>query len=163
MRIEVVPGFNAGPATAPSDIIGGMKRQPFSPRSLVIATHPSMEGAATMAAEMAKYLEQQKLNVAHASLYDEDLRQRVQSGEFEVLVALGGDGTMLRAGHLCAPVDVPILGINLGRLGFLMEVKRDEWRSAIERVLKADYWLEPRMMLRAEQVRFEPAPQYAGA
>ena len=112
-----------------------------------------MEGAAEMAAELAAYIGRQDLNVAHASLYEEALRERVQSGEFEVLIALGGDGTMLRAGHLGAPVDVPILGINLGRLGFLMDVKRDEWRSAIDRVLAADYWLEPRMMLRAEQVR----------
>jgi NAD+ kinase len=152
MIVEGGSGSGAGPAMTPSDIIGGMTRQPFAPRSLALATHPTMEGAGEMAAEMAEYLKQQNLNVAHASLYDEALRQRVQSGEFEVLVALGGDGTMLRAGHLCAPVEVPILGINLGRLGFLMEVKRDDWRSAIDRVLKADYWLEPRMMLRAEQV-----------
>jgi NAD+ kinase len=38
-------------------------------------------------------------------------------------------------------------------LGFLMEVKRDEWRMAVERVLKVDYWLEPRMMLGAERIR----------
>lgn len=138
---------------APSDIIGGMTRSPFSPRSLAIATHPTMEGADETAEQLAAYLSQRHLNVAHASLYDEGLRERVERGEFEVLIALGGDGTMLRAGHLCAPVEVPVLGINLGRLGFLMEVKRDDWRSAIDRVLEADYWLEPRMMLRAGQVR----------
>jgi NAD+ kinase len=112
-----------------------------------------MEGAVEVAAEIASYIEERNLRVAYASLYDESLRQRVQNKEFEILVALGGDGTMLRAGHLCAPFDVPILGINLGRLGFLMEVKRDGWRPAIDRVLKADYWLEPRMMLGAESIR----------
>ncbi|HLC04868.1 MAG TPA: NAD(+)/NADH kinase [Anaerolineales bacterium] len=130
-----------------------MTRQSFSPHSLAIATHPTMEGAGELAADMAAHISRRGLNVAHASLYDEELRARVASGEFEILAALGGDGTMLRAGHLCAPFDVPILGINLGRLGFLMDVKRDEWRAAIDRVLEADYWLEPRMMLRAEQVR----------
>ncbi len=120
---------------------------------MAIATHPTMEGAGEVAAEMASYLGERSVNVARASLYDDELRERVKSGEFEILVALGGDGTMLRAGHLCAPVGVPILGINLGRLGFLMEVKRDEWRTAIDRVLEADYWLEPRMMLGAESIR----------
>lgn len=147
------PNLRASTAAIPSDIIGGMTRPAFSPRSLAIATHPTMEGAQELAAEMAAYISLRDVKVAHASLYDEELRARVTSGEFEVLVALGGDGTMLRSGHLCAPVGVPILGINLGRLGFLMEVKRDEWRTAIERVLGADYWLEPRMMLRAVQIR----------
>jgi NAD+ kinase len=114
-----------------------------------------MEGAGEVGAEIAEYLQRHGLNAATASLYDEKLRARVQGGEFEVLIALGGDGTMLRAGHLCAPVEVPILGINLGRLGFMMEVKRDDWRYAIDRLLAADYWLEPRMMLRAEHVRGE--------
>ena len=59
-----------------------------------------------------------------APLYDPQLNERVEQGDFDILVALGGDGTMLRAGHLCAPLGVPILGINLGRFGFLTEVKR---------------------------------------
>ena len=42
------------------------------------------------------------------------------------LIALGGDGTMLRAGHLCGPIGLPILGINMGRMGFLIEVRRDQ-------------------------------------
>lgn len=57
---------------------------------------------------------------------------------------------MLRAGHLCAPARVPILGINLGGLGFLIEVTRDAWLKAIDRILAGEYWIEPRMMLTAE-------------
>ena len=60
---------------------------------------------------------------------------------------------MLRAGHLCGPHGVPILGINMGRFGFLMEIRQDGWREALERLLNGDYWSEKRMMLSAEQVR----------
>ena len=62
-------------------------------------------------------------------------------------IALGGDGTMLRCGQLCGPAGVPVLGINLGRLGFLMGVQREEWPERLPRLFSGDYWLEPRMML----------------
>ena len=60
---------------------------------------------------------------------------------------------MLRAGHLCGPHNVPILGINMGRFGFLMEIRQDGWRASLERLLNGDFWFEKRMMLSAEQVR----------
>ena len=47
------------------------------------------------------------------------------------MVAVGGDGTLLRASHLAAPVGLPILGINLGRLGFLIQVGQKEWAEAL--------------------------------
>ncbi len=78
----------------------------------------------------------------HGLLYDEALRQRVKDGKFDLLIALGGDGTMLRAGHLCAPNDVPILGINMGRFGFLTEIQQDQWREIMPRLFSGDYWLE---------------------
>jgi NAD+ kinase len=60
---------------------------------------------------------------------------------------------MLRAGHLGAPCGVPILGVNLGRFGFLIQVQRNEWRTMFERLFKGDAWIENRMMLRAEHFR----------
>ncbi len=72
---------------------------------------------------------------------------------YDLLVALGGDGTMLRVGRLAAVCGVPVLGINLGHLGFLTEVQPDEWPEALARVLAGDYWVEERMMLRAEHYR----------
>jgi NAD+ kinase len=60
---------------------------------------------------------------------------------------------MLRAGHLCAPYNVPILGINLGRFGFLIETDRQVWRERLPMLLEGRYWLEKRMMLRAEHFR----------
>src|SRR6185503_10719088 len=71
----------------------------------------------------------------------------------DLIVVLGGDGSMLRTGSLAAQFGVPILGINLGRLGFLGEVQPEDWPQALERVLRGDYWTEERMMLHVEHRR----------
>lgn len=127
---------------------------PDTPKKrIVIAIHPKMEGAQQTASEISEFLSGQGLDAYSGLLFDETLRSRVNAGDFDLMIALGGDGTMLRAVHLCAPNNVPILGINLGGLGFLIEIARNEWEIALERVLRGDYWLETRMMLRTEHLR----------
>jgi len=120
------------------------------PRHIVVAAHPQMLKALETGAEISSHFSTLGIESRHGSLYDENLRAYVNSGEAEMLIAVGGDGTMLRAGHLCAPAGVPILGINLGGLGFLIEVTRENWPKATQRVLDGDFWLETRMMLTAE-------------
>ena len=105
------------------------------------------------AVAIKSYLEEHGLESAHGTLDDASLRKRVKDGDFDLMVAVGGDGTMLRVSHLCAPCNVPILGINMGRLGFLMQFRREEWHSALEQLLKGEYWIENRMMIRAEHIR----------
>lgn len=122
-------------------------------RRVIVAAYPKIPDALTEAAAMNAYLEQHGLASTFGTVDDASLRKRVKDGEFDLLVAVGGDGTMLRASHLCAPCNVPILGINMGRLGFLMQFGREQWHSALEQLLKGDYWLENRMMLRAEHTR----------
>jgi NAD+ kinase len=102
---------------------------------------------------IAEFLNENGIETQHGYLYDESIYRRVKLGEFDLLIALGGDGTMLRAGHLGGPSDVPVLGINLGRFGFLMEIARDQWKEFLKRMMVGDYWLEKRMMLCAEQWR----------
>lgn len=121
-----------------------------APRRFAIGAHPKLAEATDLAAEITEFLSARGARAYHGLLQQEDLSERLRQGDFDLLIALGGDGTMLRAGHLCAPSQVPILGINLGRFGFLTEVRRDQWRPVLERVLAGDYWLERRMMLRAE-------------
>ncbi len=126
---------------------------PIIPTKLVVAVHPKFPAALDEAQEIVEYLKEQGLDVPMGSLNDEDLRRRIKDGEFDVMIAVGGDGTILRAGHLCAPCGVPILGINMGRFGFLIQVKRDGWRDALQQMLKGNYWVENRLMLRAELYR----------
>jgi NAD+ kinase len=68
--------------------------------------------------------------------------------EIDLLVTLGGDGSILQAARLAAPYDVLILGINLGRVGFLTEAETGQWKDVLSRALGGDYWVEERMMLR---------------
>jgi NAD+ kinase len=130
-----------------------MPNTPSIPHRVVIAAHPRIPDALTEAAAINRYLKEHGLESAFGTVDDASLRKRVKGGEFDLLVAVGGDGTMLRVSHLGAPFNVPILGINMGRLGFLMQFRREEWRSALEQLLKGEYWIENRMMIRAEHCR----------
>jgi NAD+ kinase len=66
----------------------------------------------------------------------------------DLAVAIGGDGAMLRAARAAAPFRVPVLGVNMGQLGFLTEISApDQMGGALERLLAGDYWLEERMMI----------------
>jgi NAD+ kinase len=70
----------------------------------------------------------------------------------DLLVSLGGDGTLLRAAHLAAPLGVPILGVDFGRVGFLTEVDRVDFRDALGYLLREGVETESRTALEAELV-----------
>jgi NAD+ kinase len=71
----------------------------------------------------------------------------------DLIVVLGGDGTMLGVARLIAGRPIPILGVNLGGLGFLTEVTIKEAREALARVLKGKYDVDARIMLEASVMR----------
>lgn len=73
----------------------------------------------------------------------------------DVVIAIGGDGTMLGAVRLAAPYQVPVLGVNAGALGFLTELAPEELPAYLPRLLARDYTLEARMMLEAHLYRGE--------
>ena len=122
-------------------------------KKIAIFGHQKMAEIEKESFAIATFLNEKGIETQQGYLYDETIYRKVKQGEFDLLIALGGDGTMLRAGHLGGPSDVPILGINLGRFGFLTEIARDQWKEYLLRMLDGDYWLEKRMMLYAEQWR----------
>ncbi len=65
----------------------------------------------------------------------------------DVVIAMGGDGTMLRVAHILDKNDIPVIGVNLGTVGFLTEVTKLEIESMVDRLLIGDYSIEQRMML----------------
>jgi len=123
------------------------------PRRIIVTSHPRLPGAAEEASRIAQELDVLGVHAETGFLFDEKVHSRVKAGDFDLMITLGGDGTMLRAGHLCGPTNVPVLGINLGRFGFLMEIKEGQWQSYLPRLVEGDYWLENRMMLSTEQWR----------
>lgn len=68
-------------------------------------------------------------------------------GDVELVVVLGGDGTILRAAEVVRGHQVPLLGVNLGHVGFLAESERDDLAEAVERLAARDYVVEERMTL----------------
>jgi NAD+ kinase len=71
----------------------------------------------------------------------------------DLVLTLGGDGSILRAMQKTAPEGIPLLGINLGRVGFLTETQPDTWQKTLERVIAGDAHIEERMMLCVTLIR----------
>jgi NAD+ kinase len=120
---------------------------------IAILWHPKLPSAGEEAEKIAAFLSLQSVSSVVGLVNTEEMHQRVKSKEFDLLIVLGGDGTMLRAGHLAAPLDIPILGINLGHLGFLTEIRQDQWQKFLPRLFSQEYWIERRMTLGAEHWR----------
>lgn len=121
--------------------------------NILVVAHPELAEAIKQAGEITSYLQKQGIAAACGLLTDQEIREEICKKNIDLFVALGGDGTMLRAGNICAPCNIPILGINMGKFGFLAEIRNEEWREVFPRLLEGDFWIEHRMMLRAEHWR----------
>ncbi|MDY7040245.1 MAG: NAD(+)/NADH kinase [Chloroflexota bacterium] len=111
--------------------------------------HPKIPQSQTLAAEIAEWLRERGRTVWLGSALDEQaIAERVT--DFDLIIPMGGDGTTLRTARMTARHGVPILGVNLGRVGFLAELTPDNWRTKFPCLLEGRYWIEERMMLYAE-------------
>ena len=102
----------------------------------------------------------------HAGVRERAARHRRSNAEMlsdpsriDALLTLGGDGTMLRGARLVAGRQIPVLGVNLGRLGFLTACAREDMELAIERLAAGDYLVQKRMTLEAWTTR-HPEPRW---
>ena len=75
------------------------------------------------------------------------LDQDIVPSELELVIVLGGDGTILRAAEIVRGYSAPLLGVNLGHVGFLAESERDDLADAVKRAVARDYLVEERMTL----------------
>jgi len=114
---------------------------------VAITVHPKNHSALAFGKQVAQYLENKGKEVILGKMDEVAVKKEIQEGKYDLLIALGGDGTMLRAGHLSGPQDLPILGINMGKFGFLTEISQEEWVDAFEQLMAGDFWIEHRMML----------------
>jgi NAD+ kinase len=129
------------------------RTQPL-PRRIAIGLHPSIPDAAPEAEQITQFLLDNGVEqVVSAALPDAGFQNELLAGGFDLLIALGGDGTMLRAGHVCAPLGIPVLGVNLGHFGFLMEISRNNWRQKLPLLIEGRYRIEDRMMLKVMHLR----------
>ncbi len=123
------------------------------PKSIGVLHHPKLPQSGQVAAEIVQALQSDwKVQAWQGSTWDEGVVCE-QLPELDLLVILGGDGSLLRAARMAAPVGVPLLGVNMGRTGFLAECSPINWREVLAAVLEGHYWIEQRMMLQAESFR----------
>jgi len=116
---------------------------------ILLVVHPERPAAWELAKNAKKWWEAQGrevIDVRHA----EPAVPFPGGDELEFAVSLGGDGTMLRTVELVLDSGVPVLGVNLGRMGYLTAVEPSGIESAFERMLRGDYEVEERMALSVE-------------
>lgn len=118
-------------------------------KNIGILHHPNIAKSEPLADQVCWWLADQGMSSWVHSSHDE-AEIKSQIGDSSLLVVLGGDGSLLRAARFSAPHNVPVFGINLGRVGFLSEAQPDNWREKLGDVLHGDYWVERRLMLAAD-------------
>jgi NAD+ kinase len=121
----------------------------MSDRSILFVIHPTKSEAATFAIELAAALTQSGFTVF--SQYPQSLPNispLTDIGKVEIAIVLGGDGTILRAAELIQGAGIPILGINMGNVGFLAEIDRPSIPAIVEGISARSYRGESRLVLR---------------
>lgn len=76
--------------------------------------------------------------------------ENIKYNDLDIIIALGGDGTILRTSRNLYNSNIPILGVNIGNLGFLSSVELLEFENAMKRFIEDDYYIEDRMMLKCK-------------
>lgn len=118
-------------------------------RRVAVIYNPRVPATLPVADEIIAWLERRGCCAIRYSR-DDDTRG---CPPFDLMITLGGDGAILRATQQAAPTGTPILGINMGRVGFLTETAPADWPATLDRILAGEGWVETRMMLRATLFR----------
>ncbi len=125
----------------------------FPFENICIAYHPKLSAAKEVGEKIYSTLSKKVKNVFLDSIFSKTYDQLLCSQPIDIFIAIGGDGTVLHAGHLCAPRYIPILGIKMGHFGFLIEYGFEHWDTMLTMLQNKNFWIENRMMLHCEHVR----------
>jgi len=120
-------------------------------KKIGILFHPKVAATRKKAGELAKFLKSQGVAVWECSAWEREKACALLSGT-DLLITVGGDGTILRAVQVVIPGNTPITGINLGKLGFMTEFDAGEALAKLPRLLDGKGWIDERAMLQAELV-----------
>ncbi|MCB9140366.1 MAG: NAD(+)/NADH kinase [Caldilineaceae bacterium] len=130
---------------------------PLSFQRIGILHHPMKSESLVLAQEIDDFLRAEGVeHVWHASAWKQEA-MLAHISEADLLITLGGDGTLLRAARMGAADGIPMLGVKMGKLGFLAEIMPEHWREPLHQTLRGDYWTEERLMLRARVERLNEA------
>jgi NAD+ kinase len=124
----------------------------MSVRRIGFAYNPTNEATIELSARASGWCQVRGIGEWQAQSGDLD-RLRAELPTTDALVVLGGDGTFLRAARAVAEIDVPLLGINLGKVGFLSKAEAGELETVLERIVAGDYRLDERMVIEGRILR----------
>jgi len=114
--------------------------------------HPKIPAARTLAERLAEVLPSMKAGVWLCSSWDEE-KMGARCQGTDLALSVGGDGTILRVARLVAACGIPIVGVNMGHLGFMTEFTADGVLEKLPAVLGGEAWVDQRAMLQADLVR----------
>lgn len=117
-------------------------------KKIALLFHPKIPESRPLAEDLGEGLRSRGLEPWLVSAWEEE-EIAGRMADLDLLVTLGGDGTVLRAARLAASHGTPILAVNMGRLGFLAEAEPEEASKALSAVLEGHHWIDERNMLRA--------------
>jgi NAD+ kinase len=119
-----------------------------------IVVKPNNAEALKTARDLSKWLVKRNIAVVGEPFTDiEDKRRRKALRDADLIVVLGGDGTMIATARLTGNADVLVLGINYGSLGYLTDFRIEEMLPSLEAILAGKYEKDPRLMLSVEHWR----------
>jgi NAD+ kinase len=127
-------------------------------KKIGVLYHPKVPATRAKAREMEGFLKKKGLSVWAGSAWDKE-KARTQMDGTDLLITVGGDGTILRAVQVAIPGPAPILSINLGKLGFMTELSADEALIKLPDILDGKGRIDERAMLQAELVTAGHPPQ----
>ena len=114
----------------------------------VVFHAPRSEGAAAFANQLAQELERRGVTCTVGDVWGPPPMDAIESAG--VVICVGGDGTVLRASRVTVPHGIPILGVNMGRLGFLTDMSPRDCFNHVERIVAEDWRIEERLMVRCD-------------
>ncbi len=120
-----------------------------------ILYHPMIEAAATEAKKLQEFLESSGVSAWLCSAWEGD-KARAQVDGTDLVISVGGDGTILQATQVALPAQIPVTGINLGKLGFMTELSTDGALKKIPALIAGEGWIDERAMVEVESVEHEP-------
>jgi len=120
--------------------------------SVLLVIHPTRNEALNTGKELAKLLREKDLDV-YATIKLDGANEFDESSKVDLAVVLGGDGTMLRASEIFRGKKLPILGINLGHVGFLAEIERPSLSDIASAITNGSFEIEERMSLSYQLLR----------
>jgi NAD+ kinase len=123
-------------------------------RQVLLVVNPTREEARSGALSLAQQLKARDISVFQALSTEGDhiagipVRENSTSiNDFELVIVLGGDGTMLRSAEMVRSSNVPLLGVNLGHVGFLAEIEKNSLDEIADQVAAKNFTVESRMVL----------------